>query len=168
MTGYAIAELCYKTLLTYGKLAKKSAETKVFSPALEYIVEANTLLSGIGFESCGIAAAHSIHNGFTVLPQTRAYYHGEKVAFGTLASLFLNERDKTTVDEVYNFCREIGLPVTLAELGLKDISDEAMMKVAEKACASGEFMGNEPVPVGPDDVFSAIKRADAYGRAQEQ
>ncbi|MEI7750906.1 MAG: glycerol dehydrogenase [Candidatus Omnitrophota bacterium] len=168
LTGYAIAELCYKTLLTYGKLAKKSAETKVFSPALEYIVEANTLLSGIGFESCGIAAAHSIHNGFTVLPQTRAYYHGEKVAFGTLASLFLNERDKTTVDEVYNFCREIGLPVTLAELGLKDISDEAMMKVAEKACASGEFMGNEPVPVGPDDVFSAIKRADAYGRAQEQ
>lgn len=166
LTGYAIAALCYKTLLKYGKLAKESVEIRKCSPALEYIVEANTLLSGVGFESCGIAAAHSIHNGFTALPQTRAYYHGEKVAFGTLASLFLNERDKAVVDEVYNFCKEVGLPVTLAELGLKDVSDEDIMKVAEKSCEPGEFMANEPVPVDPEAVFRAIKRADAYGKAK--
>ena len=167
LTGYAIAELCYKTLLKYGKIAKESMEKKIYSPALEYIVEANTLLSGIGFESCGVAAAHSIHNGFTALPQTRAFYHGEKVAFGTLASLFLNERDKTVIDEVYHFCKEVGLPVTLAELGLKNISDEDIMKVSKKSCESGEFMVNEPVPVSPEAVFSASKRADAYGSAQK-
>ena len=167
LTGYAIAALCYKTLMKYGKLAKESVVTKKLSPALEYIVEANTLLSGVGFESCGIAAAHSIHNGFTILPQTREYYHGEKVAFGTLASLFLNKRNKAVVDEVYKFCAEIGLPITLAELGLKTVSDEDLIKVAEKSCAPEEFMGNESVPVGPDDVFSAIKQADAYGSAKK-
>jgi glycerol dehydrogenase len=163
LTGYAIAELCYKTLLKYGKSAKVSAEQNTVSLALEYIVEANTLLSGIGFESCGIAAAHSIHNGFTVLPQTREYYHGEKVAFGTLASLFLNEKNKTVIDEVYGFCEEIGLPVTLAELGLKNVSDEDIMEIAKKTCAPGELITNEPVTVNPEVVFSAIKRADAYG-----
>lgn len=55
------------------------------TPALEHIVEANILLSGLGFESGGLASCHAIHNGFTVLEQTHKYYHGEKVAFGTLA-----------------------------------------------------------------------------------
>jgi glycerol dehydrogenase-like iron-containing ADH family enzyme len=29
------------------------------------VIEANTLLSGLGFENGGLAAAHAIHNGFT-------------------------------------------------------------------------------------------------------
>jgi glycerol dehydrogenase len=167
LTGYAIAELCYKTLLRYGKLAKKFAQERKVSPELEHIVEANTLLSGIGFESCGIATAHSIHNGFTVLPQMRAYYHGEKVAFGTLASLFLTKKEKTIIDEVYDFCKEIGLPITLSDLGLKNISDEDLMKIAEKTCAPGELIFNEQVPVNPELVFSAIRRADDYGMAKK-
>jgi glycerol dehydrogenase len=56
------------------------------TPELENVIEANTLLSGIGFESGGLATAHSIHNGFTVLQKARASYHGEKLALGTLAS----------------------------------------------------------------------------------
>jgi hypothetical protein len=52
-------------------------------------VEANILLSGIGFESGGLASAHSVHNGLTALEETHAYYHGEKVAFGVLVGLQL-------------------------------------------------------------------------------
>lgn len=52
------------------------------TPALEHIVEANTLLSGLGFESGGLAAAYAIDNGLTILPATHNYYHGEKVAVG--------------------------------------------------------------------------------------
>jgi len=59
------------------------------SQAVENIIEANTLLSGIGFESGGLAAAHVIHNGLTVLPETHDTYHGEKVAFGVLVQLVL-------------------------------------------------------------------------------
>ena len=54
--------------------------------AVENIIEANTFLSGIGFESAGLAAAHAIHNGFTALEECHAMYHGEKVAFGTFSS----------------------------------------------------------------------------------
>jgi glycerol dehydrogenase len=59
-------------------------EIHVVTPALEHIVDANTLLSGLGFESGGLAASHAIHNGLTVLEQTHSYYPGEKVAMGTL------------------------------------------------------------------------------------
>jgi len=60
--------------------------------ALEHVVEANTLLSGIGFESAGLAAAHAIQDGLNALDKGHAYFHGEKVAFGVLASLFIDRQ----------------------------------------------------------------------------
>ena len=71
MSAYALARLCYDTLLKFGATAKMLCENRVVTPALEHIVEANTLLSGLGFESGGLAASHAIHNGLTVLEQTR-------------------------------------------------------------------------------------------------
>ena len=149
MTAYALAKLCYDTLLEHGVAAKSACEKKVVTPALEHIVEANTLLSGLGFESGGLAAAHAIHNGLTVLEQTHGYHHGEKVAFGTLASLFLTDKPKHIIDEVYSFCESVGLPTTLADIGLSDVSDQELMSVAEAACAKGETVHNEPLPVTP-------------------
>lgn len=167
MTAYALARLCYETLLQYGTQAKAACEAKVVVPALEHIVEANTLLSGLGFESGGLAAAHAIHNGLTVLEQTHAYYHGEKVAIGTLSSLFLSDQDPDVIDEVYTFCEEVGLPTTLAEIGLADVADEELMKVAAAATAEGETIYNEPSPITPQIVFAAIKTADAEGRRRK-
>jgi len=93
-TAYSLARICYETLLEYGVAALFSCKANAVTPALEHVIEANTLLSGLGFESGGIAMAHAVHNGFTVLPETRSYYHGEKVAMGVLASLFLTDKPK--------------------------------------------------------------------------
>jgi len=168
MTAYALARVCYKTLLEYGVAAKLSCQVHAVTPALEHIVEVNTLLSGLGFESGGLAAAHAIHNGLTVLEQTHKYYHGEKVAVGTLASLFLTDKPKETIDEVFSFCESVSLPTTLADIGLSAVSDEELMKVAEAACAEGETIHNEPVPVTPEMVFSALKAADVEGKRRKK
>jgi len=70
MAGLHIAKLCYETLLAYGVSARLANEAHVVTPA-----EANVLLSGLGFESGGLAAAaHAIHNGLTALPETHAFY----------------------------------------------------------------------------------------------
>src|SRR5205823_2279691 len=69
----ALAELCYKTLLEDGAAALRAVQAKAVTPALERLVEANTLLSGLGFESSGLAAAHALHNGLTVAPGTHHY-----------------------------------------------------------------------------------------------
>lgn len=164
MTAYALARLCYDTLLNYGVNARASCEVQAVTPALEHIVEANTLLSGLGFESGGLGAAHAIHNGLTVLEQTHNFYHGEKVAIGTLASLFLTDKPSELIDEVYTFCEQIGLPIRLGEIGLENITDEELMKVAQAACAQGETIHNEPRPIAPRDVVWALKAADAEGR----
>ena len=164
MTAYALSRLCYDTLLEYGVAAKLSCEAGVVTPAFEHIVEANTLWSGLGFESGGLASCHAIHNGLTVLEQTHHYWHGEKVAFGVLASLFLTDKPADLIDEVYTLCEEVGLPTTLADIGLGEVSDADLMKVAEAACAEGETIHNEPIPVTPAMVFAALKTAGAEGR----
>src|SRR4051794_25599397 len=88
-SALALAELCYKTLLADGVGAIEALQQQESNGALERLVEANTLLSGLGFESSGLAAAHAIHNGLTAAPTTHSYMHGEKVVFGLLAQLML-------------------------------------------------------------------------------
>ncbi|MCL6271241.1 glycerol dehydrogenase [Sansalvadorimonas sp. 2012CJ34-2] len=163
ISAYALAKLCHETLLEYGPMALEACKAGVVTPALEHIVEANTLLSGIGFESGGLAAAHAIHNGLTVLPDTHGALHGEKVAIGIQAMMFLSDQDQATVDMVYDFCQAVGLPITLREIGLKDISDTDLMAVAEAACAEGETIHNEPCEISMRNVFAALKVANAEG-----
>ena len=164
LAGYSLARLCYDTILEYGVAAKTSCEQHVVTPALAHVVEANTLLSGLGFESGGLAAAHSIHNGLTRLHGTHDYYHGEKVAVGVLAGLFLSDRPSELIDDVYDFCESIGLPTTLADIGIGDASDEDLQLVAAAACAEGETIHHEPCPVAPAAVVAALKTADQVGR----
>ena len=167
MSAFGLARLCYDTLLKYGVLAKSACEQHQVTPALEHVVEANTLLSGLGFESGGLAAAHAIHNGFTVLPQTRSYWHGEKVAFGTLAMLMLTDREPAVIDTVYRFCEAVGLPTTLAQIGLENVTDEDLLKVAQASCQQGETIHNEPHEITPQGVLAALRTADAEGQRRK-
>ena len=124
------------------------------TPAVEKIIEANTLLSGIGFESAGLAGAHAIHNGLTVLEECHHMYHGEKVAFGTLAQLVLENVLHEELEEIIMWCIEVGLPVTLEELGAGNVTDEQLMEVAKAASAEGDTLQNMPFTVTPESVFA--------------
>jgi glycerol dehydrogenase len=166
--AYHLARFCYDVILAYGVPAKISCEAKVVTPALERVIEANTLLSGLGFESGGLASCHAIHNGLTLLHQTHDYWHGEKVAIGVVTSLFLTDRPAALIDEVYTFCEAVGLPTTLTEIGLANVTDAELMRVAEGACAQGETIYHEPMPMSADKVFAALKAADAEGRRRKE
>lgn len=168
LTAYALARLCYDTLLEYGVAALVSCKANAVTPALEHVIEANTLLSGLGFESGGLAMAHSVHNGLTVLPETHSYYHGEKVALGVLASLFLNGRSKSLVDEVYSFCESVGLPTILADLGLEGVSSDELRRVANRACIEGESIHHEGGDITPEMVVAALLAADGEGQRRRR
>lgn len=163
-TALAMAELCHQTLLADGVQALADARAGRLTPALEHIIEANTLLSGLGFESAGLAAAHGVHNGLTAAPGTHEFMHGEKVAFGVLTQLMLERADDATLEQVLRFCTAVGLPVTLAQIGCRDLSKEMLAKVAARATAPGEVTHNMPFAVTPSMVEAAILAADARGR----
>lgn len=160
----ALARLCFDTLMEEGVKAKIALEAGACTTAVEKVIEANTLLSGIGFESAGLAGAHAIHNGLTVLEECHSMYHGEKVAFGTITQLVLENVPAEDLEEILDFCIEVGLPVTLEQLGVKEATDEKIMAVAKAACAENDTLHNMPFEVTPESVAAAIKAADAYGK----
>jgi glycerol dehydrogenase len=164
-SALTLAKLCYRTLLEDGADALRAVQAQVVTPALERLVEANTLLSGLGFESSGLAAAHAVHNGLTAAPATHAFFHGEKVAYGLLVQLTLEGRPSAVIERVLDFACRVGLPVTLAEVGLAELPGPLLRQVAERATAEGETIHNEPFEVRPDMVADAILAADALGRA---
>ena len=168
LSGLNLARLCYDTLLRYGVAAKNAAEQHVVTPELEHVVEANILLSGIGFESGGLASAHSIHNGLTAMEETHAYYHGEKVAFGVLAGLQLAGSPPEQSDTVFSFCEAVGLPTTLADIGLLNLDRNRLALVAERACAQGESIHHEAGEITPGRVLEALLAANTIGERRKK
>lgn len=163
-TALALAKLCYQTLLEDGVSAKYACDKNQVTPALENIIEANILLSGLGFESGGLAAAHAIHDGLTLFEGTHKYYHGEKVAFGTIVQLVLENAPKTEMEEVLNFCLSVGLPVCLSDIGIDSYTGDELKLAAEKACIPEESIHSMPFPVTTEAVVAAIVTADSIGK----
>ncbi|KAK0480946.1 glycerol dehydrogenase [Armillaria novae-zelandiae] len=154
-----------RLLFKYGKLAYEANKVGAITPALEAVVEANTLLSGLGFESGGLAAAHAIHNGLTALEGTHHLMHGEKVNFGTICQLILSNVSQEEMDRYLEFMISVDLPITLEQLGAKDATDEQLKKVAKLSCSENETIWNLDRVINVDVVFYAIKGADATGRS---
>ncbi len=167
-SALGLARLCYETLLENGLEAKIDAENNVVTPALEKVIEANTLLSGIGWESGGLATAHTLGNNLTILECTHAFFHGEKVAFGLVTQLCLDgDIDPQEKQAVVDFMIQIGLPVTLKEIGLGKLTKDELMAVAIALTEPGNFVHNHVFPVTAYDLFSAMVKADAFGHSRK-
>ena len=167
LSSLALARLCYDTLLEYGLQAKLAVEKRSVTPAVEAVVEANILLSGLGFESGGLAGAHAFHNGLTVLEESHIMLHGQKVAFGVITQMVLEGRPSKDVEQVLNFCLSVGLPVCLEDLGVYGPSSNDIRKVAEATTAADETIHSTWFPVTVEMVESAIWAADALGRERK-
>ncbi|MGT2844701.1 glycerol dehydrogenase [Streptococcus hongkongensis] len=163
LAGIAIAQACERTLFADGLQAMASCQEKVVTKAFENVVEANTLLSGLGFESAGLAAAHAIHNGFTALEgDIHHLTHGEKVAYGTLTQLFLENKPKEEIDRYIRFYQQIKMPTTLKEMHLDQASYDELLKVGKQATIEGETIHQMPFSISAEDVADALLAVDAY------
>lgn len=160
----AVARACWETLQRYGVDAVAAVRAHRVTEAVEKVVEATTLLSGLGNESGGLAAAHAISDGLTALPGARGLPQGEKVAFGTLVQLELEKCPMPERRAVLEFCVAVGLPVCFADLGMPEMTSAQIATVTERALAVGETIYNEPCALSPQTVAAALRAVDARGR----
>ena len=168
LASLAIAQTCEDNLFAHAHEAVAAAKANVVTPALETVVEANTLLSGIGFESSGLAAAHAIYNGFTVLSgESEKMMHGEKVSYGYLCELVLDNVPTEVLNEYIDFNQSLGLPTTLADLHLEKATYDDFLKVGQQATIPTETIHQMPFDVTAEDVANAIMTVDSYVRTRE-
>jgi glycerol dehydrogenase len=163
--GFRLCKLTYELLRKYGVAGMEAAKRHVTTSALELVVEANILLSGLAFENTGCAAAHAMSEALTLLEKKMKplQYHGELVRFGTLVQLVLENKPLNKIIDFMKWSHKVGLPINLEELGLKEVTEEELWKVSEKAVAPQTPMHNEPFDVDAEKVFNAINVADSIG-----
>lgn len=160
-TASAIAELCYRTILENGRMAKTANENHVVTEALEAVIEANILMSGLGFENVGCAASHAVHNGLSACPGGNKSLHGEKVAFGVLCQLAAENAPLETIRGLMDFYLDVGLPLTLEDLGIAPNNDIYEMIAAD--ALQTEWV-REPIFVNTETVKAAVIMAQETGR----
>ena len=164
MAAGALGELCASTLYEEGVRAAQDVEAGSVTAALENVVEANTLLSGIGFESGGLAGAHAYAQGYTNVPHVETnYLHGEMVAMGVTAQLLM-EGEVDEAKRVASFFARVGLPITLEQIGLS-VRETANVDAVVEGARSFEPFANLPFVVTPEKIRAAMLAGDDLGRA---
>jgi glycerol dehydrogenase len=178
-TAQALGRLCFDILMEFGVRAKTEAEAGIPGPAFEAVVEANVLLSGLGFESGGLSAAHAVGHAFHHIRSLfgKPLLHGELVAFGTLVQLVMEARKPEFLETIFGFCRAVGLPTTFSQMTLGGVGDDAMETVAlaasrdilirtfAGACSERDEQGRF---FDHKEIFHALKATDAYGKAGQE
>jgi glycerol dehydrogenase len=130
------------------------------------VVDACVLLAGVmgglGGAQCRTVAAHAIHNGLTHLPESHGILHGEKVAYGILAQLRLEEIAQqsslayTARQQLIQFYAATGLPKTLADMGMGDLRVSDLQRAAEIACRPKSDIHHLPFSVTPEALIGAL------------
>jgi len=164
-TSLILSNLAHETILKKGYLAKLSAMKKQVTPALEDVIEAILFLSEAGAEGGGgTAVPHGLHAAFTILPEVKEVYHGERVAFGILVQLILENKPLEHIRRLQKFYAEIVLPTRLEDIRIVENVAEKIQAVVKKACEPGRYVHNMPFAVTEEALIGAIMTADALGQ----
>lgn len=162
-TATVLADRCHAVIRTHGEAALADVAAHRVSAAVDSVIEATVLLSGLGFESGGLSISHALLRGLSAIPQAASSLHGEQVAWGTAVQLILEERAAHELDAHRALMRGLGLPDTLAALGLPDLGADAIRQIATLTVAA-PYITNFQRPLTADDVAQAIERAESSGR----
>ncbi len=160
-----------ETIFTFGFEAKRDVDAKRNSRAVEAVIEANILLTGVvsGLGGAGFraAVAHALLYGLSIHNGTHRFLHGEIVAFGIIVQLCL-EKKEDELEAVLSFFSELALPMTLTEIGIEDPRDPVLWEGLERTCAEGSTAHSMPFPVSPQKLYQALLETEARVKAFRQ
>ncbi|MEF3111166.1 oxidoreductase [Raoultella sp. WB_B2P2-3] len=130
---------------------------------IDAIIAGGGMVGGLGERYTRVAAAHAVHNGLTVLPQTDKFLHGTKVAYGILVQSALLGQDAVLAQLVTAYQR-FNLPTTLAELDV-DIHNQAELeKVIAHTLRPVESIHFLPVELTPQTLMAAFEKVENFRR----
>ena len=154
-----LADRCYEVIRADATEALAVAGSGTPNAAFERVVEACILYSGLSFESGGLSIAHAILRGLGPFPETDRHLHGEVVTYGTLLQLATMGHSDEEILDVIGFCRAVGLPTRLAELGVKEVDDGKLAQMAEPISRVPYVVRNDP-PISMEMIVAGAKRLE--------
>ena len=156
------ARLLRDLLLLEGQDALQAPGSETWARVAEAAALTAGLIGGLGGARCRTVAAHAVHNGLTQLASAHGVLHGERVGFGILVQLRLEELVGGNLlaaqarRQLLPFFRSLDLPIDLADLGLADASLSELKAVCAFACRPDSDLHNLPFAVSSDDLLTAL------------
>ena len=124
------------------------------------LLSCDVLLSGLGFECTGVSIAHGLEAGFHVLP-IRPLLHGTGVGYCTLVQLIVQKDPR--FEEIFRFCKDVGLPVCTADIGLTEENRQASIEaLVDEVYGKRWNVSNVPMYFSRETLLNAILYLDAY------
>ena len=155
LAAEAIAEKCREVLLEFAEEAVEANEKHIITPAFEAVVEANTLLSGIGFESGGLSIAHALHNAMVSLWGNEIKgSHGQIIALTTLQQLRIEGREEELA-RYQTLFEKLALPNFYEELSIFPAAEE-LKKVTELAFSPEDGILRSHSPATKTNVYKNL------------
>jgi len=168
MAALAIARQCRDLLLDHGSAALDEVRNGRAGQALARIVEANILLSGLGFESGGLAGAHGVAQGLTACSELHTNcLHGELVAIGVMTQLIMEKRMDEAA-QAARFFKDVGLPLHLAQLGFDPLQRGSELDDIVQHSLDVFFIRYEPFALTHSLLKAAILEANDFGKTMER
>lgn len=158
--GRAVAKLSFEVLMEKGRKAFADAEAHVLSQEFEDVAEANTLLSGLGFENTNCSMAHGTQSVFHKFPM-KPLLHGQGVGYCTLMEMIAEGQPQELFDQVWAWANDVDLPLCMADLGITENVEQTIDALAD-AAAHAFLTDNEPFEVTPALIASALRKLEAY------
>lgn len=162
LSAGAIADACYSTIRAHAVGAIHACENDEVTDDLEAVVEAVVLMSALSFENGGLSLAHAMTRGLMPARGASTAMHGAHVAWGLLVQLVVLSRPLAEIDELMAFYREVGLPVSLADLDLPDPSPEELADIVVRSLGAPHIV-NLPVTVDAASLTAAIAVVEQAG-----
>lgn len=155
------AKSCQTNLLTFGIQAIEDLEREQLSDSLIKVIETNILLAGMvggfGDKYGRTSGAHSIHDALTLIPKTNHLLHGNKVAYGILVQLAIEDKwsEIATLIPLFNY---LDIPTKYSQMA---IETHEIIKVATEA-AKDECMQLLPLEITADKIILAIEKLENF------
>lgn len=155
-TALTLCNTCYTLIRRHGAGAVEAVTDGRVDEHVENTVEATVLLSGLGFESAGLALAHGLTRGLTAQSEARHALHGEMVAWGLLVQLIAEGRSPDFIDDIRSFYQEIGLPMQLIDLGFANADTPTIASIAQISHQEAPYIANMQKKLTPEGLMACI------------
>lgn len=155
---------CKVNTSQYGRQAVKAIESQTLTTAFvqvcETIISISGLVGGFGDSYARTTIGHAVHDKITVFPETHSFLHGEKVAYGILVQLAVEEK-WAEVNELLAFYAELHLPKSLMDFGLNYLTTEQIAAFSTEVAADENLLESAYV-VSNQAIQEAISALETY------
>lgn len=111
---------------------------------------------------CTLGFAHVLDEVFLGFDASHKTPHGLRVGYATIPMLLYTGMGEEETKRYVAFCREVGIPTTLRELGLDGFSDAEWMQAYDATVGMSGTIKTLPFAVTPEQLIGSLKTAEAF------